>query len=116
MIFLLNAILKYDTVAQMCLIDFKKAFIHVEHSTVVIQLCLLECRRLVLSFIVFFLKGREQCTGYNGQTSAWLTTTCGVPQWTCIGPFIFAVINNLLQDSSQKPNFVDSVTVYTVSK
>ncbi|KAK8378976.1 hypothetical protein O3P69_009602 [Scylla paramamosain] len=101
MVFLLDAVVKAleqrNTVAQMCLIDFKKTFDNIDHSTAVTRV--------------------QQCTKYKGQTSTRLTTTNGAAQGTCISPVIFlAVINNLLQNSSQKVKFVDDVTVYKVSK
>lgn len=73
MVFLLDAILKgleqRDTVAQMCVIDFKKAFDHMDHSVAVTHLYHLGCQTSLLPFITSFLSGRQQCTRYNRKTS-----------------------------------------------
>ena len=121
MVFLLDAILKAleqrDMVARMCLIDFKKAFNNGDYGTAVTQLYHLGCQTSLLPIITSFLTGKQQCTKYSGQTSPWLITICGVPQGTCIGRVIFlAIINSLLQNSSQKVKFMDDITVYTVAK
>ena len=121
MVYLIDAILKCleqrDTVAQLCLIDFKKAFDNVDHSVAVAQLYHLGCRTSLLPFITSFLTDRQQCTQYSGEISEKLSITCGVPQGTCIGPVIFlAVINSLLLHSPNKVKFVDDITAYTVTK
>ena len=97
---ILNSILKgldcTKTLAQIVLIDFKKAFDFVDHTIAIRELFLLGCRPSLLSFVASFLSGRQHQVRYEDVLSSWDEITCGVPQGTRLGPIIFlAVINSL---------------------
>ena len=99
-------------IAQLVLINFKKAFVYVDHTVAIRELFLLGCRPSLLPFIVNFLTGHKHRVRYNDVFSDWKDITCGVPQDTKLGPIIcLAFVNNVARNSNIRAKFVNDLTV-----
>ena len=88
-------------------LDIHKAFDTVNHQ---ILLDKLHCYRIGDGelFFRFYLRSRTQCCNVNGQISTLQTVTCGVLQWSILGPLLFIVYMNDLPAFVQETN----VTMY----
>ena len=96
-------------------LDLKKAFDTVDHD---ILLCKLEMYGMganALEWFRSYLKNRVQCAKVNNIVSSELTTRCGVPQGSILGPLLFIVYINDLNEilSETKANlYADDTAVY----
>ena len=109
---ILKGLEKPRHIAQLVLIDFKKAFDYVDHTVAIRELFLLGCRPSLLPFVISFLSGRRHRVCFNGVLSDWQDITCGVPQGTKLGPIIFlAIVNHVARNSDIRAKFVDDLTL-----
>ncbi|XP_042875153.1 uncharacterized protein LOC122255263 [Penaeus japonicus] len=113
---LLNTILKAldkpKKIAQIVLIDFKKAFDFVDHTVAIRELYLLGCRPHLLAFVTSFLSDRRHRVRYQDALSDWDSISCGVPQGTRLGPVVFlAIINRLCSNVDIRAKYVDDLTL-----
>ena len=109
---ILKGLEKPKHIAQLVLIDFKKAFDYVDHTVAIRELFLLGCRPSLLPFVISFLSGRRHRVCYNGILSDWQDISCGVPQGTKLGPIIFlAIVNNVARNCNIRAKFVDDLTL-----
>ena len=120
LIFLLDEVLKgleeKDTMASLILVDFKKAFDYVDHTTAVGDLISMGCRSSIVPFIIDFLSGREHRVRYGDATSTFVPITCGVPQGTVIGPVVLCLVNSVCQAIARRAKFVDDLTLAHIIK
>ena len=61
------------------LLDFRKAFDLVDHHTLVAKLLSLGVKPTVVTWVIDFLRSRQQRVKLNGVLSDWLDVPAGVP-------------------------------------
>ena len=95
------------------LLDFRKAFDLVDSHILVAKLLSLGVKPSVVSWIIDFLRARQQRVKVNGVFSDCLDVPAGVPQGTRLGPWLFlAIINDLrLPEGFHMWKFADDTTV-----
>ena len=93
-------------------IDYSKAFDLVDHNVLIDKLVKLRVRSTIIKLIVSFLSDRSHYTKIGGKKSAIIKITCGVPQGTISGPWLFTIlINGTKCDLVSSFKFVDDKTL-----
>ena len=75
-------------------IDLKKAFDTIDHSILLKKLEIYGIRGATNDWFRSYLTGRNQIVSVKGCASGKLTSTCGVPQGSILGPILFIVYIN----------------------
>ena len=96
------------------LLDFSKAFDTVPHLRLSAKLSYYGISGPTLSWIESFLSGRTQAVSVNGSHSSLKNVISGVPQGSVLGPALFLLYINDIQDQihSQMKLFADDSIVY----
>ena len=87
--FVLEGLDKPGYYANLCAIDFTKAFDRVNHCIVIKKLLSLGVRKSIVPTVCSFLTTRTQNTKLNGYLSSTQQISSGVPQGTKLGPILF---------------------------
>jgi hypothetical protein len=96
-------------------LDFSKAFDTVNHNILFSKLQHYGIRGLALSWLKSYLVNRQQYVCFEGVESTKLTTNCGVPQGSILGPLLFLLyINDIayLSNSSYMILYADDTNVF----
>ena len=94
-------------------LDFAKAFDKVPHSRLIRKLQSHGIQGQVLKWIEGWLKGRKQRVSLNGRFSKWCEVLSGVPQGSVLGPLLFLIFINDIDDDviSKLCKFADDTKV-----
>ena len=97
-------------------IDFKKAFDTVNHQILLKKLPHYGLSPHVVNWFSSYLSKRFQCCTVNGKTSTNLPITCGVPQGSILGPMLFLLYINDIQDALSNQNvylYADDTVIFS---
>ena len=94
-------------------LDFSSAFDKVDHNLLLRKLHSLGFRDSLLEWIQNFLLMRRQRVIFKGSLSEWCKVTSGVPQGSVLGPILFLLFVNDINDvvSSQLLPFADDHSI-----
>ena len=90
--------INYRNMTVACFIDMAKAFDTVNHRILCQKLEKLGVKGNLVKLIRNYLSHRKQCTMANGITSPYHDIVCGVPQGSILGPLLFIIYMNDLQN------------------
>ena len=96
-------------------LDLQKAFDTVNHGILLNKLEHYGIRGSVLDWFKSYLSERRQFVSINGSSSSLMTTTCGVPQGSVLGPLLFLIYVNDLPNVSKQLKFylfADDTNIY----
>jgi len=97
--------------------DLSKAFDSVPHKALLEKLKDIGLNRLLLKWITDYLTNRKQQVVVNGETSEELPVLSGVPQGSVLGPLLFLIYINGIDDIPLSPGtklviYADDVLLY----
>ena len=111
----------YDNIANnkfSCILtlDLKKAFDTVKHDILLGKLEHYGVRGICNTLLHSYLKNRNQFVSFQNNYLSLKSLSCGVPQGSILGPFIFLVyINDLPNALSNKPRLYGDNTCLTAT-
>ena len=96
-------------------LDFAKAFDKVPHHRLIDKVASMGVEGRLKGWIKQWLEGRNQRVVINGRYSDWTYITSGVPQGSVLGPTLFLMFINDLEDGVQSTvlKFADDTKLYT---
>ena len=104
---------KQYTVA--CFIDLRKAFDTINHEILLKKIVAFGVTDKIKLWITNYLKNRQQKCTVNGRTSSELLIRCGVPQGSILGPLLFLMYINDIDDGlihSKVQLYADDTVIY----
>ena len=97
------------------LLDYAKAFDHVDANILLAKLQVLDIPDCLLRWIEAFLMDRRQRVKIGNTLSDWLSIWGTVPQGTLLGVMCFLCLINDLSTASTTIKYVDDTTIYHAS-
>ena len=101
-------------------IDLSKAFNSVNHDTLLKRLSLIGFDNFSCQLIESFLKDRKQRVSLHGQFSEWINLHQGVPQGTILGPLLFNLyvndIDNFIEKDCHIIQYADDTMIFAEHK
>ena len=109
-----SSILQKCSQVDIVFLDFQKAFDRVPHQRLRSKLENYGVIRDSQAWIMSLLCNRKQAVVVDGSRSSWSDVTSGVPQGSSIGPTLFLLYINDIQDNIQSPMklFADDCAIY----
>ena len=102
---------KLRSFVRVLLLDFKKAFDHVDHSIIIQKLLDLNVHGCLIRWVASFLMDRHQRVKIGDILSSWVTINGGVPQGTKLAALLFLVMVDDFQTIHPIVKYVDDATV-----
>ena len=87
-------------------IDLSKAFDTINHSIMLSKLRHYGIRGIAYNWFSSYLSNRCQCTKYKSSVSSLKQISCGVPQGSLLGPLLFILYINDIENSSPLFSFL----------
>ena len=87
-------------------LDFSKAFDTIDHNILLYKLQHYGIRGKALEWFRDYLSNRKQFVNLNGNASRFKLISCGVPQGSLLGPLLFLLYINDLQNCSKILSFI----------
>jgi hypothetical protein len=97
-------------------LDFQKAFDKVPHKRLMLKIKSFGIVDRIYNWIEDWLKDRQQRVVILGKNSNWIRVKSGVPQGSVLGPLLFLIYINDIDDSvgSNILKFADDTKIYSV--
>jgi ribonuclease P/MRP protein subunit RPP40 len=97
-------------------LDFSKAFDKISHSLLITKLIRRNVPRQLIAWIASFLSNRRQLVVLGATLSDWAPVTSGVPQGSVLGPLLFNIfvddLDNVLHQDVKIKKFADDTKLY----
>ena len=99
-------------------LDFQKAFDKVPHQRLILKLKLHGMGNSIINWIEQWLTDRRQRVVVDGEVSSWKSVLSGVPQGSVLGPILFLVYINDLEEgvTGKILTFADDTKLFTKTK
>ena len=110
----LQALDEPGKVLRVLLLNYSKAFDHVDHGILLGRLASMGISDFLMRWVTSFLCGRCQCTKLGDIVSEWTTINTGVPQGTLLGPVGFVIHINDLHTDVNISKYVDDSSLWEV--
>ena len=97
-------------------IDLSKTFDCLQYDKLFYKLNALGLTFKALNWFKSYLTGRKQCVDIDGTQSDWLDVELGVPQGSILGPILFLIYVNDINNADKEASytkFADDTTITT---
>ena len=96
-------------------LDFHKAFDKVPHQRLILKLKSHGMGNSIINWIEQWLTDRRQMVVVDGEVSSWKSVLSGVPKGCVVGPILFLVYINDLEEgiTGKIQTFVDDTKLFT---